>query len=164
MSEPTAVPDFHAAARADLRERVADLAHARGHAQRLAATLDFERFTFQQAFDATHATLIADEAEARKRLLATDQSLRGLAIAFGEATGEKNPAPGLEMIQQVKLIYEDGAALEWAVKTGIGIQLARKEFERVAKSTALPFVTTTRTLAVRIASDLDAALTPEAQP
>ncbi len=150
--------DPHPAARADLREKVADLARARDRAKRVTATLDFERFRADQIFAAANETLIVEQADAVKAINSQEQSLRGLAIAFGEATGERKPVPGVELITQTKLVYQDADALAWAQRTGIALSLARKEFERVAKSTALPFVTTTQSLAVRLAADLDAAL------
>lgn len=150
--------DPHPAARADLREKVADLARARDRAKRVTATLDYERFRQEQDFKDTHAALLTEQAEAIQSLNSQEQSLRGLAIAFGETTGERKPVPGVELITQTKLVYQDADALAWALHSGLAVQLNRKELERIAKATSLPFVTTTQSLAVRLAADLDAAL------
>lgn len=129
------------------------------------------------AFEAT----IADDLrllDADKLAVEAEESgLRGMAQIVAEQTGNKKPAPGIEVVGKTTYTISDrAAALAWAKKTGLALvpeSVDEKALLAFAKTlpkgylgaTAafyygwrLDFVTVEEGLAVKIATDLTAAL------
>jgi hypothetical protein len=97
-------------------------------------------------------------AKAKADREAAEDHLRLAARAAYDATGDRKAEPGAE----VKLFdmprYDDAEALEWAKGSGMCLTLDKKAFEKVAKATALPFVTIEQEPRVSLASDLSAVV------
>jgi hypothetical protein len=134
----------------------------------LAATVHATRLTEAErkaALDAKvaafEATITADRESYRIAKALREEAedeLRLAARTAYDATGDRKAEPGAE----VKLFdmprYDDAEALEWAKGSGMCLTLDKKAFEKVAKATALPFVTIEQEPRVSLASDLSAVV------
>ena len=105
-------------------------------------------------WQAEHAGLIADLTEARVALEGAEKGLREAAIALYERTGEKKPAPGVEVKMGTKLIYEEAEALGWAFDHHLALLLDKRAFEKIAKASALAFVVVEQVPFATIATEL----------
>jgi hypothetical protein len=144
-----------------LREAAQRLASARANVGALAVKVTEVR----AAWEAAHADLLREHAEAAQDAAHADEILRKLAVVIHETTGEKSLGYGVSIATTEKLAYDQAAAVAWAKRTEtlpVTETLDWKAFEKIAKSAGLAFVTKTVTPSVRIASDLDAALSAEA--
>lgn len=154
-------PDAHPAARADLREMVQRLADARRERAAAAAVMAKHRTESTLLFEKDFAEPLAREEAAYRAVNSAEQALRGFALAYYGLTRDKAPAPGVEIAIGVDYVIDLPAALAWAEKTGTALIPASvdlKAMKKIAKATPLPFATRIETPAVRVASDLDAAL------
>lgn len=79
-----------------------------------------------------NALLLQQHAAAQVALDDAEQSLRDVAVANYAATGVRKPAPGVEVKLFKVLSYNKDAALEWARKHDLALQLDVKKFEAIA--------------------------------
>lgn len=103
---------------------------------------------------------------AAQDMVDAERNVKALAEAAYRATGDVMPAPGITVKLVTKLRYSAAEAFAWARDTHMALipeQLDVKAFEKIAKATTLPFVTTETEPKVTIASDLDKALAVVAQ-
>lgn len=126
------------------------------------AALDAELKAAREHFDFVNQALIATSQTANGEVEQADRTLRALAIADFQATGDKNPAPGVSISEATALEYDLAAVTEWA-KTAMPDlitppQLNVKAFDKIARVVPLSFVTKAPSPSVKIASDLEAAL------
>lgn len=112
----------------------------------------------QAAFQAEHAALITEVAQLQAAAAEAEATLRDLAIAAYQATGEKHPAPGVGVSLTTTLDYDDVQALAWAREQGAALLLDRKGFEAIARALPLAFVTRSEVPKATLARDLGAAL------
>lgn len=83
-----------------------------------------------------------------------EAQLRALILAEYEKTGSKKPAPGLGVRVVTKIQYDATSAFTWAMKHGLALKLDIGAFEKLARSTEMPFVTTTQEATATISPDL----------
>lgn len=143
-----------------LREAAQRLASARA----LKATFDAQVTAARAAFDAAHADLLNAAKLAAEEAAQADSILRMVAVAIHETTGEKSLGYGVSVATTEKLAYDQAAAVEWAKRSGtlaVVETVDLKAFEKIAKAADLPFVTKTSVPSIRIATDLDAALSAQ---
>lgn len=97
-----------------------------------------------------------------------EAQVRTLAVMAAESTGEKKPAPGVEVRASRKVTVQDAAAaLEWARASRIGYVpegIDAKVIEQAAGKAELqlPFLKVETTFKALIATDLGKALQPVA--
>lgn len=118
------------------------------------AALDAKVAEFEATIAADRAVYVAAKV-ARE---AAEDQLRLAARAAYDATGERKAEPGAEVKLFDVTRYDDAEALEWAKGSGMCLTLDKKAFEKVAKATALPFVTIEQEPRVSLASDLSAVV------
>lgn len=112
----------------------------------------------QQASVLTHAQVLA------RAVADCEAQVRTLAVMAAESTGEKKPAPGVEVRVGKQVTVQDAAAaLEWARASRIGYVaegIDAKVIEQAAgkANLALPFLRVETTFKALIASDLGKAL------
>lgn len=136
---------------------VRDLALARAVAEENADELREAK----AAFDAQHRELIAKVKEWNDRVVEADRTVRVLTISAFDATQERKPCDGVEVVLTDAMDYKEEEAFGWAQTTGLALTPARldtKAFAKIAKATPLPFVTYRQAPSVRIASDLSEVL------
>ena len=76
-----------------------------------------------------------------------------LEIYAADPTNKK-PAPGIGIRVGSRLMYDSGQALEWAKGSGLALKLDVPAFEKIAKATPLPFVSTEDVPTATIAKEL----------
>lgn len=93
-----------------------------------------------------------------------ETALREAALGEYEASGLKQPFPGVGIRVGDKVVYAEDLALVWAQKHDMALKLDAREFERLMKGKAvLPaFVTLQEVITATIATDLRASLPTEA--
>ena len=100
----------------------------------------------QVLFDAlTQAGAEAAEAETK---------LKELTLQAYEQTGNKAPALGVSIKIFQTLDYDPKEALKWAMSHQLALNLDKKSFENLAKTTPLEFVTTGEEPRAQIAQNL----------
>ena len=136
-----------------LRTQIRRVVEARAGAAIFAERLQDAR----ELFEAAHAELIALAANAKETVAAEEETLRRLAVQAFEATGSKQPAPGVTIRVMQKLDYSTDAAFSWAKGKDLALALDRKAFEQIALTTELPFVTKVALPTAALAKDLAVA-------
>lgn len=93
-------------------------------------------------------------------LAGAEEQLRAFALETYIRLGDKNPAPGIEIIKKKIVTFSRDDALAWGLKTGMAIALDEAAFKKIAlASPGANFpATVTEEPAVRIATDLQKAL------
>lgn len=140
-----------------LTARVVQLATTREElAQRMAGVAEKRK-----AFDATVADELAAIEGTKRRLEAEEAEVRGLALIVAEQTGNKKPAPGVEVVTTKQYDVDEKAAFEWAKVTGMALipeSVDVKAIKKIATVQSLHFVTVSEVPSVRLATDLTKAL------
>lgn len=143
-----------------LRQELQALAEARAQEGALSASVRVQRLVWE----GEHADLLAQMEEAKVRVATLEGTVRTLAVMAAELTGEKKPAPGVEVRASTKVIVQDtAAALEWARASRIGYvpeTIDAKAIEAAAGKAKLdlPFLKTETTFKALIATDLTKAV------
>jgi len=117
--------------------------------------------TRREAFDRDNAQTLLALREEENRVEAAEAAARALALAHYRDTGEATPTPGIAVKLFDILDYEPERAFAWAREKQMALvpeSLNVKAFEKIAKATALEFVTVKQTPKVQIATDLAKAL------
>ena len=109
-------------------------------------------------FEADHASEIVEMQHLQAKRENAEAALRAGGLELYRETGDKHPAPGVEVKDKVVLEYEQTQALKWAVEHGIFLQLDVKGFEKAAQSLSVPFVTYKTVPQAQLARDMDKAL------
>lgn len=99
----------------------------------------------------TESTAAADATATREL---GEAAVRALVVEAFLRTGNKNPHAKASVVESSKLKYDAAEAFAWAQDHKVAIALDAKAFEKIAKATPLPFVTTEVTPTARIATDL----------
>ena len=139
---------------ADLTQLVSVLASSRTAAAMMNATVAASR----AEWEATNTLLLQMAASAEAALTRADAALRDAALAAFTETGDVAPVPGVKIVQRTVLDYTEETALAWAKSSGLALKLDTKAFEKVAKATPIPGVTTRQVPSVTVATDLTTAL------
>lgn len=144
-----------------IRQAVETLATARRNAAARRAALSEAR----QVFEAEHASLILDGKAADETAQLAEQVVRELVLVHHKTTGDGAPCAGVSIALTTEFKVDVVAGLEWARQTKMALipeSLDLAAVKKIARATALPFVTLLEVPAVRIATDLDKALDAEA--
>lgn len=95
---------------------------------------------------------------AKEECTKAEQTLRDLTLQAYQETGNKAPAPGVDVRIITKLIYDAGEALEWAKQHVLALKLDTPVFEKIAKASKLDFVEMREEPQATIATDLSKVL------
>ena len=120
---------------------------------------------YQAELEKTEAYRLLEQAKAqldivKSELKVADDNLRWITLDGYEQTGDKNPCPGLKIVINTKLSYDDFWAIKWAFTNAFSmLTLKKSSFEKEARqllgtSQELDFVQTTKEASVRIGKDL----------
>lgn len=80
--------------------------------------------------------------------------LREMTLVAFLQTGEKTPEVGVGIRVKPILSYDSHKAMDWAVKHELALKLDVSNFEKIAKTSNLPFVTITDDVTATIATEL----------
>ena len=98
--------------------------------------------------------ILEEAAKQKEELTASEKALRELAVTTFVETGEKTVAPGIGIRVKQVLSYEPKEAMDWAVKHELALKLDSSAFEKIAKTSDLPFVIFTEEPTATIATEL----------
>jgi len=141
----------------DLRGMVETLCDLRRRSAEAAEAVHMARL----AWEREHLALLAEESLAKAAVADIDKALRAEAEAWFRTSGEKHPAPGIEIKLLTTLLYDQQTALNWCVKHEMCLTIDTKRFEKYAKGNPdlLPgIVTVGKAPQCNIATDLGKAL------
>ena len=99
--------------------------------------------------------LIASEDAAKAACQEAEGTLRELALQSYASTGEKAVAPGVGIRVRTILGYLAKDAMAWAMEHKLALKLDSSAFEKIAKTSNLPFVTITEEPQATIATELE---------
>ena len=133
-----------------MKDLIAVVVEARQRAAELREQWEVLRGEWQAA----HRELLEAAGAAQARALMAEEALRNAALATYNATGDKHPAPGVEVKMGTKMVYDPAEALAWAVEHGMCLALAKGAFEKVAKASPIPCVQVVETSFVALATEL----------
>ncbi len=102
-----------------------------------------------------HEQLLLNEKAARVDCAEAEDELRALAIKTYEETGDKAIAPGIGIRVRTVLGYLASEAMEWAMEHKLALKLDSSAFEKIAKTSHLPFVTISEEPQATIATELN---------
>uniref|UniRef100_A0A6M3L1I4 Uncharacterized protein n=1 Tax=viral metagenome TaxID=1070528 RepID=A0A6M3L1I4_9ZZZZ len=83
-----------------------------------------------------------------------EDKLRELALQAYAETGEKAVAPGVGIRVRTLLGYSTKEAFEWAIEHKLALKLDPSAFEKIAKTSNIPFVSMTEEPTATIATEL----------
>jgi hypothetical protein len=83
--------------------------------------------------NANHELLMQHSATLDQCREAEEALRRGILENF-QQTGDKAPAPGLGVRETTAIVYDEGAALNWALEHHLALQLDTAAFKRLAKA------------------------------
>ena len=138
----------------DLTDRVRQLHEARERYADAKAVLDAAR----HEFDTAYAQEIEAVREWAEELADVDANLRTEAVAAYLETGERKPAPGIEIKVFDALHYNPDDAYEWAKEHGLALKLDDAAFKNIAKAQRLDFVDYVQEPKATVATDLGKVL------
>lgn len=129
----------------------------REEAAKAKAALEWARKKWEE----DNAALIADARYCADRMAEAEGRLREMALASFQATGDKNPGPGVSIRMMTRLEYNLNLARLWAQDHRMFLTLDTKTFEKFVKSGGadqVPFVNVIQEPSIAIAVDLSKAL------
>ena len=109
----------------------------------------------QETFNITYHDLLEQKGVAENELAEAEVALRELAVKITEETGDKKPAPGVEVKEVQKMDYDDKVALDWAKEHGLALKLDETKFKSIVKADTPDFVTITTEYKAYLSKDLD---------
>ena len=115
----------------------------------------------RESWEAEHAFHLEELAAAKANLALMEEGVKAEALAAYQQSGDRKGIAGTEVKLYETLAYTEADAMTWAKESGMCLTLDKKGFEKVAKATALPFVTKGEEPRVSIASDLSAFIPQE---
>ena len=135
----------------ELREQISVVVEAR----ELAREAKKARHDAQVAWEEANASLFEAAGIAAGECAGAEARLRDLALEIYKETKDKAVAPGIRIRVLTKLDYDSKPAMEWAVKHELALKLDASAFEKMAKTSNLPFVTITEEPSATIATVLE---------
>ena len=108
-----------------------------------------------QSWQEANKQLYTNENDAKTACQIAEDALRFLALQSYAKTGEKSVAPGIGIRLMTRLAYEDKEAMSWAMEHKLALKLDFSAFEKIAKTSDLPFVSITEEPSATIATVLN---------
>lgn len=143
----------------DLMNQVRRLHEARERYADAKAVLDAAKYEWEQQ----HMAEIEEIAKAAGERDAIEGRLRTMAVAAYKETGERKPAPGVEVKMFDTIDYNREAAFEWAKEHGLALRLDDAAFRNIAKAQKLPCVRYGTEPKATVATDLGKVVDGEAR-
>lgn len=111
-----------------LEQLVRQLAEART----IAGTADTACRDAEARFKSEHHAILEARDAARSTVAALEDQVRVLAVDVFQLTDDRRPAPGVEVVQETVVLYDEGKAFAWAVEHKMGLKLDEKAFAKIA--------------------------------
>ena len=133
-----------------LREQINAVVEARKKVQEATE----QKTSAYQKWVEANQPLIDHESNAKSACQEAETELREMTLQSYAETGNKAPAPGVGIRVRTILGYLASEALEWAVEHKLALKLDTSTFEKIAKTSNLPFVNITDEAQATIATEL----------
>jgi len=98
--------------------------------------------------------LLDNEKDAKADCQEAEEKLREAALQIYAKVGDKAVAPGIGIRVRTVLSYDNQEALGWATEHKLALKLDTSTFEKIAKTSNLPFVAITEEPQATIATEL----------
>jgi len=135
-----------------LREQINIVVEAREQVQKATAL----RTAAYQKWLETFKPIIDDETITKSACQEAEDKLREMTVQSYMETGNKSILPGIGIRVRTILGYLASEAMEWAMEHKIALKLDTSAFEKIAKTSNLPFVSITEEPQATIATQLEA--------
>jgi len=136
-----------------LKEQIKVVAEARRKSQEMAG----KKKALYDEFQATHCEFFGDVATAATVTSEVEDKLGELTLQVYAQTGNKAPAPRVGIRVKTVLGYLASEAMDWAMEHRLALKLDSSAFEKIAKTSSLPFVTISEEPQATIATQLEEA-------
>lgn len=133
-----------------LKEQINIVVEAR---ERLQEATGLMKSTYAKWLEANEL-IIANESNAKSACQEAETKLRELALETYAETKDKAVAPGVGIRVMSRLDYDSWDAIDWAMEHKLALKLDTSAFEKIAKTSNIPFVITTEEPLATIASEL----------
>jgi len=105
-------------------------------------------------WEVTNHALFEESELTKVQCEESEQLLRELTLQAYQETGNKTPLAGIGIRVMTRLSYEAKEAMDWALEHKLALKLDTGSFEKIAKTSSLPFVTVLEEPQATIATDL----------
>ena len=133
-----------------LREQINAVVEARKKVQEATE----QKTSAYQKWVEANQPLIDHESNAKSACQEAETELREMTLQEYVETGNKSPLPGIGIRIMTRLNYESQKAMEWAMEHKLALKLDSSAFEKIAKTSNLPFVSITDEPTATIATEL----------
>ncbi len=106
------------------------------------------------AWQEEHEDLYDNERLTKEACQKAEEMLREMALQVYAITKEKAVAPGIGIRVRTCLNYDSKEAMGWALEHKLALKLDTSNFEKIAKTSNLPFVSITEEPQATIATEL----------
>lgn len=127
----------------DILEEVKEQINAVVEARKKARELKSQRDALLEEWNKANQELFDALTQAGAEVAEVEAKLRNLALISYEETGEKAVAPGVGIRVMSRLGYDSKEAMAWAMEHKLALKLDSSAFEKIAKTSNLPFVSIT---------------------
>lgn len=134
----------------ELGTQINAVVEARGNAR----DANCQRVASYNEWVADHQFLFANEDLAKTICQEAEGTLREMTLQAYVETGNKTPEVGVGIRVRTILGYEGKEAMDWAMEHKLALKLDTTTFEKIAKTSNLPFVTISEEPQATIATDL----------
>ena len=136
-------------------EQIKEQINAVVEAREKARELKSQRDTLLEEWNKANQVLFDTLTQAGAEVAEAEGKLREMAIEKYTETGEKTVAPGVGIRVMTRLGYGSTDAYDWAIEHKLALKLDSSAFEKIAKTSKLPFVTITEEPQATIATELE---------
>ena len=136
------------------KKELSELINAVVEARQIAKDLKSRRDFLLEEWNKAHQELFDTLTQAGAEVAVAETKLRELALLTYSETGDKAVAPGVGIRVMTRLSYEAQTAMEWAMEHKLALRLDSSVFEKIAKTSNLPFVIITEEPQTTIAAEL----------
>lgn len=135
----------------ELREKINLVVEARVLVQK---TTEMRMSEYQKWVE-TNQRVLDNETNAKSVCQELEAQLRELTLQSYAETGNKTPEVGLGIRVMTRLAYDNQEAMGWAMEHKLALKLDSSAFEKIAKTSNLPFVTISEEPQATIATELN---------
>lgn len=142
-----------------INEQINAVVEARGKARELKS----QRDTLLEEWNKANQVLFDTLTQAGAEVAEAETKLREMALEVYAETKDKVVAPGIGIRVMSRLGYDSKEAMDWAMEHKLALKLDSSAFEKIAKTSNLPFVTISEEPQATIATELARVEQPQSK-
>lgn len=117
--------------------------------------INYEIKELREQFEKEHEPLFVQQTNIREQISGCRQELTTNALSGFIQDGEKKRLGGLGIRVGINLVYEEKCAFDWAKEHSLCLQLNKKEFEKIAKTQDIDFVSQEEKITVTFPKEIN---------